>query len=152
MIQADLAELVEKYGDDRRTHIAAEAKEDFEVHELVLDEAVLISITQRGYIKRVAAKAFRAQSRGGRGVTGMATKEEDEVLTLIPARTLDTMLFFSNKGKVYSEKVYQIPDADRAAKGIPIVNVLSLDSSEVITAAVAIPATSAAPAAAAATG
>jgi DNA gyrase subunit A len=144
MIQADLDELVEKYGDDRRTHIAAEAKEDFEVHELVVDEAVLISITQRGYIKRVAAKAFRAQSRGGRGVTGMATKEEDEVLTLIPARTLDTMLFFSNKGKVYSEKIYQIPDADRAAKGIPIVNVLSLDSSEVITAAVAIPATAAA--------
>ena len=140
LIQADLAELVEKYGDDRRTHIAAEAKEDFEVHELVADEAVLINITQRGYIKRVAAKAFRAQSRGGRGVTGMATKEEDEVLTLIPARTLDTMLFFSNKGKVYSEKVYQIPDADRAAKGIPIVNILSLDSSEVITAAVAIPA------------
>jgi DNA gyrase subunit A len=147
MIQADLAELVEKYGDDRRTHIAAEAKEDFEVHELVPDEAVLISITQRGYIKRVAAKAFRAQSRGGRGVTGMATKEEDEVLTLIPARTLNTMLFFSNKGKVYAEKVYQIPDADRAAKGIPIVNVLSLDASEFITAAVAIPASSAVPAA-----
>ncbi len=140
MIQADLADLVEKYGDDRRTFIAAEAKEDFEVHELVADEAVLISITQRGYIKRVAAKAYRAQSRGGRGVSGMATKEEDEVLTLIPARTLDTMLFFSNKGKVYSEKVYQIPDADRAAKGIPIVNILSLDSNEIITAAVAIPA------------
>jgi len=139
-IQADLAELVEKYGDDRKTHIAAEAKEDFEVHELVVDEAVLLSITQRGYIKRVAAKAFRAQSRGGRGVSGMATKEEDEVLTLIPARTLDTMLFFSDKGKVYSEKVYQIPDADRAAKGIPLVNVLSLDSGEIITAAVAIPA------------
>jgi DNA gyrase subunit A len=139
-IQSDMAELVEKYGDDRRTHIAAEAREDFELHELVVDEAVLISITQRGYIKRVAAKAFRAQSRGGRGVTGMATKEEDEVLTLIPARTLDTMLFFSNRGKVYAEKVYQIPDADRAAKGIPIVNVLSLDANEIITAAVAIPA------------
>jgi DNA gyrase subunit A len=140
LIQADLSELVEKFGDDRKTHIAAEAKEDFEAHELVPDEAVLISITQRGYIKRIAAKAFRAQSRGGRGVAGMATKEEDEVLTLIPARTLDTMLFFSNKGKVYSEKIYQIPDADRAAKGIPIVNVLSLDANEVITAAVAIPA------------
>jgi DNA gyrase subunit A len=142
VIQADLDELVEKYGDDRRTHIAAEAREDFEVNELVSDEAVLISITQRGYIKRVAAKAFRTQSRGGRGVTGIATKEEDEVLTLIPARTLDTMLFFSNKGKVYSEKVYQIPDADRTAKGIPIVNILSLDSGEIITAAVAIPAAS----------
>ncbi len=142
VILAELDELVEKYGDDRRTHIAAEAREDFEVNELVHDEAVLISITQRGYIKRVATKAFRPQSRGGRGVTGMATKEEDEVLTLIPGRTLDTMLFFSNKGKVYSEKVYQIPDADRAAKGIPMVNILSLDSGEIITAAVAIPAAS----------
>ena len=91
------------------------------------DEAVLISITQRGYIKRVAAKAFRAQSRGGRGVTGHATKEEDEVLMLIPARTLDTILFFSDRGKVYSEKAYQIPDADRTGRGIPIVNVLSLE-------------------------
>jgi len=139
VIKGDLAEVAETYGDQRRTRIAVEAKEDFSDEDLVSDEAVLISITQRGYIKRVAAKAIRAQGRGGRGVTGHATKEEDEVLFLFPARTLDTILFFSDRGKVYSEKAYQIPDADRAGKGIPIINVLSLDAGETITAAVAVP-------------
>ena len=136
LIQADMKELSEKYGDDRRTRIAAEAKEELSEEDLVHDEAVLISLTERGYIKRVAAAAFKLQSRGGRGVMGHTTKEEDEVVMLIPARSLDTMLFFSDKGKVYSEKVYQIPDADRAAKGIPLVNVLSLEPNERITAAI----------------
>jgi DNA gyrase subunit A len=139
LIKTDLEELVKKYNDPRRTRIALEAKEDFREEDLVVDEAVLISITQRGYIKRVAAKSFRLQSRGGRGVTGHATKQEDEVMFLFPARTLDTILFFSDKGKVYSEKSYQIPDADRSAKGIPIVNILSMGAGETITAAVAVP-------------
>ena len=140
VIQEGLEEVAEKYGDERRTHIAREAREDLKIEDLVPDEAALISITQRGYVKRVAAKAFRVQMRGGRGVTGHATKEEDAVLMLLPARTLDTILFFSDKGKVYSEKAYQIPDAERTGRGIPIVNVLSLDSGETITAAVAVPA------------
>jgi DNA gyrase subunit A len=139
LIKTDLEELEKKYADPRRTRIAHEAKEDFREEDLVVDEAVLISITQRGYIKRVAAKSFRLQSRGGRGVTGHATKQEDEVMFLFPARTLDTILFFSDKGKVYSEKSYQIPDADRSAKGIPVVNVLSMSAGETITAAVAVP-------------
>ena len=138
LIQDDLRELADKYGDDRRTRIAVEAKEELSDADLVHDEAVLISITERGYVKRVAAKAFRLQNRGGRGVMGHTTKDEDEVMMLIPARSLDTMLFFSDHGKVYSEKVYQIPDADRAAKGIPLVNVLSLASEERITAAIAV--------------
>jgi DNA gyrase subunit A len=139
LIQDDLRELSEKYGDERRTHIAVEAVENLSESDLVPDEAVLISLTAQGYVKRVAAAAYRSQTKGGKGVTGHLTKEEDEILTLIPARSLDTMLFFSDKGKVYSEKVYQIPDADRAAKGIPLVNVLSLDAGEYITAAVAVP-------------
>jgi len=139
LIKADLGELAKKYSDPRRTRIAHEAREEFSQEDLVVDEAVLISITQRGYIKRIAANSFRLQTRGGRGVTGHTTKGEDEVLFLFPARTLDTILFFSDKGKVYSEKAYQIPDADRAAKGIPIVNVLSMGSGEAITAAVAVP-------------
>ncbi len=139
LIKTDLAEVAEKYGDDRRTHIAHDASEDFNEEDLIPDEAVLISITQRGYIKRVAAKAFRAQGRGGRGVTGHATRDEDEVMMLIPARTLDTLLFFSDKGKVYSEKAYQIPDADRTGRGIPIVNVLPLDANETVTAVVPVP-------------
>src|SRR3972149_2081806 len=125
LIKSDLLELVEKYGDDRRTRIAAEAKEDIHDEDLVADESVLISLTERGYIKRVAASAFRSQSRGGRGGRGHTTKDEDEGVMLIPARSLNTMLFFSDKGKVYSEKVYQIPDSDRATKGIPLVNVLA---------------------------
>jgi DNA gyrase subunit A len=138
-IKTDLAELADKYGDERRTHIAQDANESFAEEDLVPDEAVLISITQKGYIKRVAAKSFRAQARGGRGVTGHAPKDEDEVLVLIPARTLNTLLFFSDRGKVYSEKAYQIPDADRTARGIPVVNILALDPGEAITAVVPVP-------------
>ena len=138
LIQDDMHDLAEKYGDDRRTRIAAEATETLSEADLVQDEAVLISLTERGYVKRVAASAFRSQSRGGRGVMGHTTKEEDTIVALIPARSLDTMLFFSDWGKVYSEKVYQIPDADRAAKGIPLVNVLSLGPNERITAAIAV--------------
>jgi DNA gyrase subunit A len=139
LIKADLAEIVETYGDERRTRIAAEASEDFNEEDLVSDEAVLITITEQGYIKRMSAKAFKAQRRGGRGVTGHAMKEEDEMLILFPARTLDTILFFSDKGKVYSERAYQIPDAVRTGRGIPIVNILSIYPDETITAVLAVP-------------
>jgi DNA gyrase subunit A len=138
LIQADMRELTEKYGDVRRTRIEVEAKEELSDEDLVHDEAILISLTARGYIKRVAATAFRLQARGGRGVMGHTTKDEDEVLMLIPARSLDTILFFSDKGKVYSERAYQIPDSDRAAKGIPLVNVLSLEATERVTAAISV--------------
>ncbi len=138
LIQDDMRDLAEKYGDDRRTRIAAEATESLSEADLVQDEAVLISLTARGYVKRVASSAFRSQTRGGRGVMGHITREEDTVVALIPARSLDTMLFFSDRGKVYSEKVYQIPDSDRAAKGIPLVNVLALDPNERVTAAIAV--------------
>ena len=138
LIQTDLTELAEKYGDERRTHIAIDATEELRIEDMVQDEAVLISLTERGYIKRVLAKAFRSQGIGGVGVKGHATKEEDEVLSLTPARTLDTMLFFSDRGKVYSERVYQIPDAGRTGKGIPLVNVLALSPGERITATIAI--------------
>jgi len=90
-------------------------------------------------VKRVAARAYRAQGRGGRGVRGHTMREEDEVAMLFQARSLDTILFFSDKGKVYSEKAYQIPDSDRMARGIPMANILSVESGEAITAAVAAP-------------
>jgi DNA gyrase subunit A len=139
VIKTDLEELSEKYGDPRRTLIAPDISEDFSEEDLVADEAVLVSITLRGYVKRVAAKAYRAQGRGGRGVTGHAMKDEDEVIMMFPARTLDTILFFTDRGKVYSERGYQIPDADRIGRGVPIVNVLALDPRETVTAAVAVP-------------
>lgn len=139
VIKDDLNDLSEKYGDERRTRITAEAHEELKDEDLVADEPALITITQRGYIKRVSPNLYRSQGRGGRGVIGQTVREEDEVQMLIPARTLHTLLFFSDRGKVYSEKVYQLPDAGRTDKGIPIVNVLSLEPNERITAAVAVP-------------
>lgn len=138
LIKDDMNEIAEKYGDERRTRIAADAQENIHDEDLIPDESVLISLTERGYIKRVAATVFKSQSRGGRGVKGHTTKEEDEVVMLIPARSHDTMLFFSDKGKVYSEKVYQIPDLDRATKGIPLVNILALGPNEKVTAAMSV--------------
>jgi DNA gyrase subunit A len=139
LIRDDMREMAEKYGDERRTRIAADAKEELSEEDLVHDDAVLISITQRGYVKRVSATAYKSQGIGGRGVTGHTTREEDEVLSILPARTLQTVLFFSDKGKVYSEKVYQIPDADRTGKGVSIYNVIALGATEHITAAITVP-------------
>ncbi len=138
IIQTDLAELTERFGDERRTRIAGDAKEELREEDLVQDEAVLITLTGRGYIKRTSATAYKSQGLGGRGVTGHTTREEDEVLFMFPAQTLHTVLFFSSKGKVYSEKVYQIPDADRTGKGISIYNVLSMEPGEKITAALSV--------------
>jgi DNA gyrase subunit A len=139
LITKDLDEVVEAYGDVRRTKIAADASEEFREEDLVAEEAVLISITERGYVKRVAAKSYRRQHRGGRGVKGHRMKGEDEVDMLFAANSLDTILFFSDRGKVYSEKAYQIPDADRTARGIPMVNILALDPNETVTATMVVP-------------
>jgi DNA gyrase subunit A len=139
LVQSDMKEIAEKYGDERRTRIAVDAKEEFREEDLVHDEDTLITLTLRGYIKRVSSVTYKSQGIGGKGVTGHATKEEDEVLFMFPGRTLQTVLFFSDKGKVYSEKIYQIPDADRSGKGVSIYNVLSLDPGERITAAIAVP-------------
>ncbi len=139
LIRTDMNSLAEKYGDLRRTSVVPDATDEFDEADLVPDEDVLIFITRRGYIKRVPAEAYRTQGRGGKGVTGMTTRDEDVVEHLFAAGSLDSILFFSNKGKVYQEKAYQIPDAGRAAKGIPLLSVLALDPDERITAAVAVP-------------
>lgn len=139
VIKDDLIELGEKYGDERRTRIAHDASEDFREEDLVHDEPILISLTQRGYVKRVSAAVFRSQIRGGRGVQQRLGKDEDEIISVIPARTLDTVLFFTDRGKVYSEKAYQIPDSDRSGRGVAIVNVLAIEAGETITAAIAVP-------------
>ncbi len=136
IIKDDLEDLVEKYGDERRTDIAPDADQDIDEEDLVPDKPILISITERGYIKRVMARTFRAQKRGGVGVKGHATREEDDVMAIIPARTLDSILYFSDRGKVYSSKAYRIPAASRTSSGLPIVNVLDIDPAEKITAIV----------------
>jgi DNA gyrase subunit A len=136
IIKTDLAELEEKYGDERRTDIAPDADQEIDEEDLVHDQPILISITERGYIKRVKAETYRSQKRGGIGVKGHSMRDEDEVMALIPARTLNTVLFFSDRGKVYSSKAYRIPEASRTSRGLPIVNVLNIDPNEKITAIV----------------
>ncbi len=139
VIKEDLLDVAEGYGDERRTLIARGAKADIREEDLVADVPVLITLTQRGYIKRMPTSAFRAQGRGGRGVAGHTTKEDDEVVLLIPARTLHTVLFFSDRGKVYSAKAYQIPETRRTAKGMAVINLLHMEPGERVTAAVAVP-------------
>ncbi len=139
VIKEDLQELDEKFGDERRTRIMADATENFEEDDLVSDEPTLITITQRGYIKRVAPGIYRTRNRGRRGVSGQNVKDEDEIIMMLLAQTLNSVLFFTNQGKVYSEKVYQIPDANRTDRGIPVVNLLPMDADERVTAWVVVP-------------
>jgi DNA gyrase subunit A len=140
LIKNELAELKEAYADPRRTGILREY-EELEEEDLVAEEDVLVTMTSRGYIKRVPLESFRSQGRGGRGVIGVTTREEDTVLSLFTARTLDSVLFFTNRGKVYQEPVYQLPSSDRTAKGILLAGLLPLGADEQVTAAVPVPKT-----------
>ena len=139
VIRNDLIELKKKYGDERRTRVLPGAEAAFEEEDLVTAEEVLISITRRGYVKRVPVRVYRAQGRGGRGVIGMATKDEDSVLYLFSAHTLNALLFFTNKGKVYMERAYQIPAGDRTAQGALLASILPLEADERVTAALPVP-------------
>src|SRR5437867_3337073 len=123
IIKGELRELKEKYGDARRTTILAVA-EELEVEDLIAEEDNVVTITNTGYIKRLAVTSYRSQRRGGKGVTGMETKEEDFVVNLFVASTHDYILFFTSLGKVFKLKAYKVPLARRYAKGKPIVNLL----------------------------
>ena len=132
IIVKELAELKEKYGDARRTKIYKHAIGEFSEEDLVAKEETLITVTRTGYIKRLSAGAYRAQRRGGKGVIGMATKEEDEIEHMIDATTHDTILFFTNKGRVFGLKAWEIPESSRQAKGQALVNLLNLEQGEEI--------------------
>jgi len=139
VIRAEVLELREKFADSRRTEIVAEAAEGFSEEDLIRQEAVLISVTQGSYIKRTPLSAYRAQKRGGRGVQGMRTKDEDEVVDLLSARTLDHMLFFTDRGRVYGQRVYNLPETARDGRGLPMVNFLNLNAQERVTAILIVP-------------
>lgn len=132
IIRDELLEIKKNHADERRTEIVPEEKE-INIEDLIAEEEMVITISHRGYIKRNPLSLYRSQRRGGRGVTGMETKEEDFVEQLFTAMTHDHILFFTDKGKVHRLKVYQIPEAGRTAKGKAIVNLLNLDSEEKIT-------------------
>jgi DNA gyrase subunit A len=129
IIKGEMLALKEEFGDERRTEILAETA-DLTIEDLLADEDMVVTITRSGYIKRTHVEAYRSQRRGGKGVTGMETKEEDIVEDLFVASTHSYLLFFTNKGKVHWLKVHEIPEGGRQAKGKAMVNVLSLGEGE----------------------
>ena len=135
IIKTELLEIKEKYGDERLTKIVA-AEGEFNVEDLIKDEQTVVALTHFGYIKRMPIDTYKSQRRGGKGITGIATREEDFVKQIFTASTHDTILFFSNKGKLYRLRGYEIPEAGRTAKGTAIVNLLSLDNGEKISAVI----------------
>lgn len=132
-IKEELTEIRDKFGDERRTEIK-QADFDIDIEDLIEEEENVITLTNFGYVKRMASDVYKTQHRGGRGITGLQTREEDYVNTILSTSTHDTLLFFTNKGKMYRLKAYQLPEAGRQAKGTPIVNLLPIESGEKVTA------------------
>ena len=134
IVKEELSEIKKKYADERRTEIASETKE-ITIEDLIMDEEMVITVSHQGYIKRNPLSTYKSQRRGGKGLIGMETKEEDFVEQLFIGATHDYMLFFSNLGRLYWLKAFQIPEAGRATRGKPLVNLLSLSEGERITTA-----------------
>ena len=137
IIKEELTEIKERYGDERLTKIVA-AEGEFNEEDLIKEEQMVVALTHFGYIKRMPIDTYKSQRRGGKGISGISTREEDFVKQIFTTSTHDTVLFFSNKGKLYRLRGYEIPEAGRTAKGTAIVNLLSLDAGEKISAVIPI--------------
>jgi len=134
LIKEDVSEIKTKYGDQRRTEILEEEPEEFREEDLIHHQKVMIVLTTRGYVKRMPVESYRVQQRGGRGVMGITTREAESLSLLLVADTLDTLLFFTNRGRVYSLKCYRVPqETSRVARGIPLVKLISIDEAEQVT-------------------
>jgi DNA gyrase subunit A len=134
VIKTELMEIKDKYSDDRRTKLVGHALGKFNEIDLIPNEDVIVTMTEGGYIKRILSSTYRAQGRGGKGISATSLKEEDIVAHLFHASNHDTLLFFTNQGRVFANKVYELPMASRVAKGSPIVNVVQLAPDEKVTA------------------
>jgi DNA gyrase subunit A len=141
VIKDELADLEKRYGDDRKTRIQADANRELTAEDLIASEDVVVTLSQRGYIKRQPISTFRSQRRGGRGKLAMLTREEDAVRHLLVANTHDNILFFTNRGRVFITKVHTLPDASRQAKGLPIINLpgVQVEQREYVSAIISLP-------------
>ncbi|MDQ3694944.1 MAG: DNA gyrase subunit A [Chloroflexota bacterium] len=132
LIREDMAFLKEKYGDERRTRIqdisGALSEED-----LIPEVDVLVTLTERGYVKRIADGVYRTQHRGGKGITGVTMRDEDAIRHILSANTMDSLLVFTNRGRVYHVKVHELPDSGRTAKGVPVINLINIQPNEIVT-------------------
>ncbi|MCI8636665.1 MAG: DNA gyrase subunit A, partial [Clostridia bacterium] len=135
IIKEELTEIKDKFGDERKTKIVA-AEGEIDIEDLIKEEQCVVALTHFGYIKRMPIDTYKSQKRGGKGITGMATREEDFVKQIFTASTHDTILFFTNKGKLYRLRGYELPEAGRTARGTAIVNLLSLDAGEKVSAVI----------------
>jgi DNA gyrase subunit A len=136
VVKDELLEIKQKFGDERKTKVHSAGVGEFAEEDLIADQEIIVTVTNTGYIKRVDPKSYRSQNRGGKGMIGIKTKEEDFVEHFFVCSTHDDLLFFSNKGKVYQTKAYEIPEATRVSRGRAIVNILGLSSEEKISAVV----------------
>ncbi len=137
VIKEETLELRKKHGDDRLTQIVDQELQNFSDEDLIPHEEIVVTISRRGYIKRLALDTYRPQRRGGKGLTGMPTREEDAVHRLLVADTHDNLLFFTDRGKVFQLKAHEIPDASRTAKGLPLINLIDILQGELVTAVIA---------------
>ena len=133
IIKKEMLEIKSKYGDERRTHIDMTEIDNIDDEKLIPEEKIVITLTKKGYIKRLPVDTYKTQHRGGVGIKGMSINEEDFVEQMINCSTHDYVLFFTNKGKVYRVKGYEIPEYSRQSKGLPIINLLNMESGEVVT-------------------
>ncbi len=137
-IVRDARELAEEYGDERRTQVFPQAVEDIADEDLIAHQQIVVTISERGYMKRVPLDTYRSQGRGGRGVTGMTTRESDAVRHLWVCDTHDSLLLFTASGRVYSLKGYEVPEGSRTARGMPVVNLVEIEPSDRVTVAVVV--------------
>ncbi|WP_336832539.1 DNA gyrase subunit A [Staphylococcus pseudoxylosus] len=138
IVRNELIDIRERYGDERRSEIQLSGLDDIEDEDLIPEEQIVITLSHNNYIKRLPVSTYRAQHRGGRGVQGMNTLEEDFVSQLVTLSTHDNVLFFTNKGRVYKLKGYEVPELSRQSKGIPVVNAIELDNDESISTMIAV--------------
>lgn len=143
VVETETDEVTKAYGDERRTSIEADELEGFSEGDLVSERGVFVTMTENGYIKRVDATTYRQYNRGAQGVTGHTMKEEDKVSRIMFVNTHDRMLFFTDKGKVYAEDVFRIPESSRTGKGLPVINIINIQGDEKVTAMLPIRATDA---------
>ena len=140
VIKTELKEVRDKYGDERRTRIMREEAGEFSEEDLIPDEEVIVTMTRKAYIKRIPSATYKPQRRGGKGIIGMVTRDADAVERLFVTNTHDNIFFFTNRGRVFQLKVYDVPDASRQGKGTPVVNLVQLENGESVTTVLTLPA------------
>ncbi|MBI2320909.1 MAG: hypothetical protein HYU88_02125, partial [Chloroflexi bacterium] len=138
VVREELQDLKKRFGDVRRTRILQQEVQEFTDEDLIPDVEVVVTVSGRGYVKRLPASTYRVQRRGGRGVTGMVMREDDAVRHVLVANTHDSLLFFTDRGRVFQTKVHELPDASRQARGLPLTNVIGIEANETVTAVMAV--------------